>query len=114
MGCGPLAARLVRPFAACHALTPVVAALTTRLGGERSLAIDGRSATTKFIRGGCGISCGYTVSSPISTLMTVEGRRWATKDSFGAAKTELGLAHNETQSQHGWHQHVSLVMFPLP
>ena len=26
------------------------------------------------------------------------------------AKTELGLAHNETRSWHGWHRHVSLVM----
>ena len=27
-----------------------------------------------------------------------------------AAKTELGLTHNETRSWHGWHRHVSLVM----
>ena len=29
------------------------------------------------------------------------------------AKTELGLAHNETRSWHGWHRHVSLVMLAL-
>jgi SRSO17 transposase len=28
-------------------------------------------------------------------------------------KTELGLAHNETRSWHGWHRHVSLVMLAL-
>jgi SRSO17 transposase len=47
---------------------------------------------------------------PIGTLVTVEGRRWAIEDAFETAKTELGLAHNETRSWHGWHRHVSLVM----
>jgi len=44
------------------------------------------------------------------TLVAVEGRRWAIEDAFETAKTELGLAHNETRSWHGWHRHVSLVM----
>jgi SRSO17 transposase len=48
--------------------------------------------------------------TPIETLVAVEGRRWAIEDAFEAAKTELGLAHNETRSWHGWHRHVSLVM----
>jgi SRSO17 transposase len=48
--------------------------------------------------------------TPIETLVTVEGRRWAIEDAFETAKTELGLAHNETRSWHGWHRHVSLVM----
>ena len=43
-------------------------------------------------------------------LVQVEGCRWAIEDSFEAAKTELGLDHNETRSWHGWHRHVSLVM----
>jgi SRSO17 transposase len=42
--------------------------------------------------------------------VAVEGRRWAIEDGFETAKTELGLAHNETRSWHGWHRHVSLVM----
>jgi SRSO17 transposase len=46
----------------------------------------------------------------IATLASVEGRRWAIEDAFETAKTELGLAHNETRSWHGWHRHVSLVM----
>jgi len=46
----------------------------------------------------------------IATLVTVEGRRWAIEDAFETTKTELGLAHNETRSWHGWHRHVSLVM----
>src|SRR3954469_4933327 len=33
-----------------------------------------------------------------------------TRHAFETAKTELGLAHNETCSWHGWHRHVSLVM----
>ena len=32
------------------------------------------------------------------------------RDSFEAAKNELGLDHDETRSCHGWHRHVSLVM----
>jgi SRSO17 transposase len=48
--------------------------------------------------------------TPIGTLVRVEGRRWAIEDAFEAAKTELGLDHNETRSWHGWHRHVSLVM----
>ena len=48
--------------------------------------------------------------TPISTLVAVEGRRWAIEDAFETAKTELGLDHNETRSWHGWHRHVSLVM----
>jgi SRSO17 transposase len=44
--------------------------------------------------------------TPLEVLVEVEGRRWAIED----AKTELGLAHNETRSWHGWHRHVSLVM----
>lgn len=48
--------------------------------------------------------------TPIGMLVAVEGRRWAIEDAFEAAKTELGLAHNETRSWHGWHRHVSLVM----
>ena len=48
--------------------------------------------------------------TPIETLVTVEGRRWAIEDAFETAKTEVGLAHNETRSWHGWHRHVSLVM----
>jgi SRSO17 transposase len=48
--------------------------------------------------------------TPVETLVAVEGRRWAIEDAFETAKTELGLAHNETRSWHGWHRHVSLVM----
>jgi len=42
--------------------------------------------------------------------VAVEGRRWAIEDAFETAKTELGLAHNETRSWHGWHRPVSLVL----
>ena len=48
--------------------------------------------------------------TPVQILVAVEGRRWAIEDAFETAKTELGLAHNETRSWHGWHRHVSLVM----
>jgi SRSO17 transposase len=50
------------------------------------------------------------VGTPVERLVAVEGRRWAIEDAFETAKTELGLAHNESRSWHGWHRHVSLVM----
>jgi SRSO17 transposase len=50
------------------------------------------------------------VGTPVEKLVMVEGRRWAIEDAFETAKTELGLAHNESRSWHGWHRHVSLVM----
>ena len=48
--------------------------------------------------------------TPIQERVAVEGRRWAIEDAFETAKTDLGLAHNESRSWHGWHRHVSLVM----
>ena len=48
--------------------------------------------------------------TPIETLASVEGHRWAIEDSFETTKNELGLDHNESRSWHGWHRHVSLVM----
>jgi len=48
--------------------------------------------------------------TPIETLVSVEGHRWAIEDSFETAKNELGLDHNESRSWHGWNRHVSLVM----
>src|SRR3954464_1250481 len=48
--------------------------------------------------------------TPLEVLVAVEGRRWAIEDAFETAKTELGLAHNESRSWHGWHRHISLVM----
>jgi SRSO17 transposase len=50
------------------------------------------------------------VGTSITTLVNVEGHRWAIEDSFETAKNEFGLDHNETRSWHGWHRHVSLVM----
>jgi SRSO17 transposase len=51
--------------------------------------------------------------TPIKTLVTVEGRRWAVEDAFETATPELGLAHTETRSWHEWPRPVSLVMLAL-
>jgi SRSO17 transposase len=80
-----------------------------------------RSAQTLWTRGllirrglGDGKMAFFTTwcpkGTPMEKLVEVEGRRWAIEDGFETAKTELGLAHNETRSWHGWHRHVSLVM----
>src|SRR4051794_10684080 len=67
---------------------------------RRSLSDGSFSYFTTWCRAG----------TPIEKLVAVEGRRWAIEDAFETAKTELGLAHNESRSWHGWHRHVSLVM----
>jgi SRSO17 transposase len=67
---------------------------------RRSLAEGELAFFSTWCPGGTGIE----------TLVAVEGRRWAIEDAFETAKTELGLAHNETRSWHGWHRHASLVM----
>ncbi|TGP14708.1 IS701 family transposase [Mesorhizobium sp. M2D.F.Ca.ET.233.01.1.1] len=46
----------------------------------------------------------------IETLFAVRQCCKIAEDGLGAAKSELGLEHNETRSWHGWHRHVSLVM----
>lgn len=67
---------------------------------RRSLADGARAYFTTWCPAG----------TPIANLVAVEGQRWTIEDAFETAKTELGLAHNETRSWHGWHRHVSLVM----
>jgi SRSO17 transposase len=37
-------------------------------------------------------------STPLAILVAVEGQRWSIEDALETAKTELGLAHNETRS----------------
>src|SRR3954470_12827515 len=82
---------------------------------------DCRSASTMWTRGLLirrGLSDGKMAffstwcpkGTPMAVLVEVEGRRWAIKDAFETAKTELGLDHNETRIWHGCHRHVSLVM----
>ena len=50
------------------------------------------------------------VSSSVGTQSNVTGR-WRAIVLVNDAQNELGLDHNETRSWHGWHRHVSLVMF---
>jgi SRSO17 transposase len=67
---------------------------------RRSLSDEGLAFFTTWCPAG----------TAVETLVAVEGTRWAIEDAFETAKTELGLAHNEARSWHGWHRHVSLVM----
>src|SRR5215210_5398468 len=58
---------------------------------RRSLVDGERAYFTTWCRAG----------TPIETLVSVEGHRWAIEDAFETAKNELGLDHNETRSWHG-------------
>jgi SRSO17 transposase len=39
------------------------------------------------------------------------GLRWTIEEAFQRAKDDLGLDHCEARSWHGWHRHMTLVMF---
>jgi SRSO17 transposase len=57
----------------------------------------------------------YTVFSPEGTplekLAKAAGSRWRVEIGFEEAKGEVGLAHYEVRSWHGWYRHVTLSLF---
>lgn len=46
----------------------------------------------------------------LAELAAAAGLRWSIEECFLRAKDDLGLAHCEARSWHGWHRHMSLVM----
>ncbi len=57
----------------------------------------------------------YTVFAPegstLEELAKVAGSRWRVEIGFEEAKGEVGLAHYEVRSWHGWYRHVTLALF---
>jgi SRSO17 transposase len=57
----------------------------------------------------------YTVFAPEGTtleeLARVAGSRWRVEIGFEEAKGEVGLAHYEVRSWHGWYRHITLALF---
>jgi SRSO17 transposase len=57
----------------------------------------------------------YTVFAPQNTtlaeLARVAGSRWRVEIGFEEAKGEVGLAHYEVRSWHGWYRHITLALF---
>jgi SRSO17 transposase len=57
----------------------------------------------------------YTVfcveGTTLGTLARVAGSRWRVEIGFEEAKGEVGLAHYEVRSWHGWYRHVTLSLF---
>jgi SRSO17 transposase len=57
----------------------------------------------------------YTVFAPENTtlaaLAKVAGSRWRVEIGFEEAKGEVGLAHYEVRSWHGWRRHITLALF---
>jgi SRSO17 transposase len=57
----------------------------------------------------------YTVFAPEGTtleeLVKVAGSRWRVERGFEEAKGEVGLAHYEVRSWHGWYRHITLALF---
>jgi SRSO17 transposase len=48
---------------------------------------------------------------PLGALARVAGSRWRVEIGFEEAKGEVGLAHYEVRSWHGWYRHVTLSLF---
>jgi SRSO17 transposase len=57
----------------------------------------------------------YTVfaheGTPLEKLARVAGSRWRVEIGFEEAKGEVGLAHYEVRSWHGWYRHITLALF---
>jgi SRSO17 transposase len=57
----------------------------------------------------------YTLFAPENTtlevLAKVAGSRWRVEIGFEEAKGEVGLAHYEVRSWHGWYRHITLSLF---
>ncbi len=57
----------------------------------------------------------YTVFAPENTaleaLAKAAGSRWRVEIGFEEAKGEVGLAHYEVRSWHGWRRHITLALF---
>ncbi len=57
----------------------------------------------------------YTVFAPENTtleeLAKIAGMRWRVEIGFEEAKGEVGLAHYEVRSWHGWYRHITLALF---
>ena len=57
----------------------------------------------------------YTVFAPEGTtleeLAKAAGSRWRVEIGFEEAKGEVGLAHYEVRSWHGWYRHITLSLF---
>jgi SRSO17 transposase len=57
----------------------------------------------------------YTVFAHEGTLLEklarVAGSRWRVEIALEEAKGEVGLAHYEVRSWHGWHRHITLSLF---
>ena len=57
----------------------------------------------------------YTVFAPegatLEELAKAAGSRWQVEIGFEEAKGEVGLAHYEVRSWHGWYRHITLALF---
>ena len=49
--------------------------------------------------------------TPLEKLTKVAGSRWRVEIGFEEAKGEVGLAHCEARSWHGWYRHITLALF---
>jgi SRSO17 transposase len=48
--------------------------------------------------------------TPLAEIVRVLGQRWTIETGFEDSKGEVGLAHYEVRSWHGWHRHITLAL----
>ena len=49
----------------------------------------------------------------LEEVVRVAGTRWTIESGFEAAKSEVGLDHDEVRSWTGWYRHITLAMWAL-
>jgi SRSO17 transposase len=58
-------------------------------------------------------TCHAPAGTPLKTLVTVAGTRWAIEECFQAAKNETGLDHYQVRRYDAWYRHATLSMLAL-
>jgi SRSO17 transposase len=80
--------------------------LSWQMPGERWLLVRRSRSDGKLAYYVCYAPSG----TDLQTLVQVAGMRWMIEECFEAAKQEVGLAHYEVRSWHGWYRHITLAM----
>jgi SRSO17 transposase len=58
-------------------------------------------------------ACHAPAGTPLKSLVTVAGARWAIEECFQAAKNETGLDHYQVRRYGAWYRHATLSMLAL-
>lgn len=57
--------------------------------------------------------CWSPTEVTLAELVRVAGTRWSVEECFQAAKSQVGLDHDQVRHWTSWHRHITLAMFAL-